>query len=221
MERPTVLQTVMVVDDHMSVVEMVGHYIQELPGFNVAGRASSIEAARDEAMRSKPDIIVLDLVLDQGVSGLRLIDDLAKICPKVRYLVFSGNLSVNSVRQALSAGVTGIVDKGAPLFELRKALESAAMDKPYYSPAASAFVRQVVMERRHPGAGSVELTPRERSVLGMLAEGMSSKEIAKRLGLSAHTIVNHRTNLMRKTGLHRVAQLARLAAELGLVTRSS
>ena len=220
MVRPAT-QSVMVVDDHVSLAEMVGHYIRELPGFEVTSQVSNIQEAKEQVLLYQPDLVILDLILEQGVSGLRLIDELAKTCPKVRYLIFSGNLTVANVRQALSAGVVVIVDKGAPLVELKKALQSAALDRPYYSPAASEYVRQVVMERRSGHSSSVELTPRERSVLTMLAEGMSSKEIAERLGLSAHTIVNHRTNLMRKTGLHRVAQLARLAAELGLVTRSA
>ncbi len=211
------LKRVLLVDDHLSVVEMVIQYLDTLGGFEVVGQATTLDQACEIGAEEKPDLVILDLVLENGASGLRLIDALQRTSPDSRYLVYSGNLTLNSVRSAMAAGVLGIVDKGAPLGELREALMSTTDGTPFYSSTAADFLRHLVREKRTEKR-TVELSPRERSVLTMLAEGMSSKEIATKLGLSMHTVVNHRSNLMRKTGLHRVAQLSRYAVEIGLLT---
>ena len=210
------LKRVLVVDDHLSVVEMVIQFLETLGGFVVVGQATTVDEACRIGALEKPDVIILDLVLENGATGLRLIDQLRRSCPSTRYLIYSGNLTLNAVRTAMAAGVLAIVDKGAPLRELRDALNHTVDGTPFYSSAASEFLRHLVREKRSEKR-SVELSPRERSVLSMLAEGMSSKEIATKLGLSMHTVVNHRSNLMRKTGLHRVAQLSRYAVDIGLV----
>ncbi len=210
------LKRVMVVDDHVSVVEMVIQFLDSLGGFEVVGQATTVDEGCKVGAEQRPDLVILDLVLDRGAAGLRLIDELRRNSPQTKYLVYSGNLTLSAVRSAMAAGVLGIVDKGAPLSELREALRSAAEGTPFYSSSAADFLRHLVREKRTEKR-TVELSPRERSVLTMLAEGMSSKEIAEKLGLSMHTVVNHRSNLMRKTGLHRVAQLSRYAVEIGLL----
>ncbi|MCF3649530.1 LuxR C-terminal-related transcriptional regulator [Synoicihabitans lomoniglobus] len=207
---------VMVVDDHLSVVEMVIQFLDSLGGFTVVGQATTVDEAIRVGLEQKPDLVILDLVLENGATGLRLIDDLRRASPNTRYMIYSGNLTLNAVRAALSGGVLGIVDKGSPLSELRQALRSTIEGTPYYSSSAAEYLRHLVREKRND-TKQVDLSPRERSVLSMLAEGLSSKEIAARLGLSMHTVVNHRSNLMRKTGLHRVAQLSRYAVEIGLL----
>ncbi len=210
------LKRVMVVDDHVSVVEMIIQFLDSLGGYEVVGQATTVDEASRIGAQDKPDLVILDLVLENGAAGLRLIDDLRRSSPHTRYLIYSGNLTLNAVRSAMAAGVLGIVDKGAPLSELREALRSATEGTPFYSSSAADYLRHLVREKRTEKR-AVELSPRERSVLTMLAEGLSSKEIAEKLGLSMHTVVNHRSNLMRKTGLHRVAQLSRYAVEIGLL----
>ena len=212
----TNLKRVLVADDHVSVVEMITQFLDTLGGFTVVGQATTVDEACRIGTLEKPDVVILDLVLENGATGLRLIDQLRRNSPSTRYLIYSGNLTLNAVRTAMAAGVLAIVDKGASLRELREALNQVVGGTPYYSSAASEFLRHLVREKRVEKR-SVELSPRERSVLSMLAEGMSSKEIAEKLGLSMHTVVNHRSNLMRKTGLHRVAQLSRYAVDIGLV----
>ena len=214
--RSTDTKRVFIVDDHVSIVEMIGQFIADIDGFESAGGARSVDEALEACTANPPDIIILDLILAQGAAGLRLLDELKPHAPHTLFLIYSGNLTVHAVRHALAGGVLGIVDKGSPLSELRTAVQTVAEGKPYYSGIAGEFVRQLVKFRRSDKPSS-DLSPRERSVLSMIAEGLSSKEIAKRLGLSMHTVVNHRSNVMRKTGLHRVAQLSRYAVEIGLI----
>ena len=188
----TNLKRVLVVDDHVSVVEMITQFLDTLGGFTVVGQGTTVDEACRIGTLEKPDVVILDLVLENGATGLRLIDQLRRNSPSTRYLIYSGNLTLNAVRTAMAAGVLAIVDKGASLRELREALNQVVGGTPYYSSAASEFLRHLVREKRVEKR-SVELSPRERSVLSMLAEGMSSKEIAEKLGLSMHTVVNHRS----------------------------
>ena len=210
----------MIVDDHVSIVEMVTRFLEEMSDYKVVGSATDLTEAIRVGSETKPDIVILDLILENGTSGLRLIDELRESSPETKYLIYSGRLSISSVRLALASGALGIVDKGSSLRELSSGLENALANKPYYSSTAGEYLRQLV-KHKHGSKPIAELSPRERSVLTMLAEGLSSKEIAFKLGLSMHTVVNHRSNLMRKTGLNRVAQLTRYAVELGLVNQNT
>ena len=209
-------QRVLIVDDHIVVVEMLRQLIGELPGFEVVGWAADAAPAIELAERERPNIIVLDLVLQRSF-GMSVLSELRSRLPETRFLIFSGNLRLSAVRQALAAGVLGMIDKGASLDEFRVTLEQVAAGQPYFAGEAGALIRELVQRRGEEKPSVVELSPREQTVLRLLAAGLSSKEIASRLGLSVHTVVNHRSNLMRKTGLHRVAQLSLYAAEIGLV----
>jgi DNA-binding NarL/FixJ family response regulator len=210
------LKRVLIVDDHVAVVEMIAQVIDSMPDYRVIGSAIDAESAIKLAEQEKPDIIVLDLVLQRS-SGLTVMSELRARLPRTRFLIFSGNLRVPAVRQALASGVLGMIDKGSRLAEFRLALEQVAAGQPHFAGEAGTLIRQLVQHRGGERSPVVDLSPREQTVLRHLAEGLSSREIAERLGLSIHTVVNHRSNLMRKTGLHRVAQLSLYAAEIGLV----
>jgi DNA-binding NarL/FixJ family response regulator len=132
-------------------------------------------------------------------------------------MVFSGNLWPAAIRAALAAGALGIVDKMAVLEVFRTAVQTVAAKRAYFSPLVSEQIKQLVSRRTPEGAKPAALSNRERTVLRYIAEGFSSKEIAGFLGISAYTVINHRTNLMRKVGLRRAAQLSLYAAQLGLI----
>jgi DNA-binding NarL/FixJ family response regulator len=212
----TGVKRVLIVDDHAVVVDMLKQLIGSMPGFVVVGVAGDATPALEMAERERPDIVVLDLVLQRSF-GMTVLAELRARMPDTRFLIFSGNLRLSAVRQALSAGVLGMIDKGSSMEEFRVTLEQVAAGQTYFTGEAGALIRELVQRRGEEKSPVVELSPREQTVLRLLAGGLSSKEIAKRLGLSVHTVVNHRSNLMRKTGLHRVAQLSLYAAEIGLV----
>jgi DNA-binding NarL/FixJ family response regulator len=139
------------------------------------------------------------------------------LSPRSRSIVFSGNLRSSSIRAALLAGAHGLVEKTASLGEFEQAVRSVGSGRIYYSRFASDEIRRIVNGSAGRRARPARLTDREKAVLRGLADGLSSKQIAAHLGLSRHTIVNHRARLARKTGLRGVARLSRYAAELGLV----
>ncbi len=211
---------VMIVDDHAAIIGMMTQVVESLPGFKVVGSALDSDSALALCRSMPVDIIILDLVLP-GVSGLALLNDLTVVKPNARILIFTGNLNPAAMKGALAAGVLGVVEKMASLEIFRAALQSVAIGQIYYGPLAGDLIKGLVSRNPVPQPGTIELTKREKTVLCHVAQGMSSKEIAERLGLSVHTVINHRSNLMKKTGLRRVAQLSLFAAQSGLIGETS
>ncbi|MET0261392.1 MAG: response regulator transcription factor [Rariglobus sp.] len=207
---------VVIVDDHAAILGMMTQVVQSTPGFKVVGTALDAESAL-AIFRSQPvDIVILDLVMP-GVSGLALLTDLGVIRPRAKVLIFTGNLNAAAMRGALSAGVLGVVEKMAPLEIFRAALLSVSQGQTYFGPLAGELIKELVSRKSGAHAPMEELTKREKTVLCHVAQGLSSKEIADKLGLSIHTIINHRSSVMKKTGLRRVAQLSLFAAQAGLI----
>jgi DNA-binding NarL/FixJ family response regulator len=201
------------IDDHSAIIEMLQQVIERLPGYKVVGSAAEATSAIELCRREQPDLLVLDLVLPSQ-SGLVLLTELQAVCPRARVIIFSGYLHPVSIQRALSSGVHGLVEKIAALDEFREALRVVSSGNVYFCRSASDEVRNLVNLKPTQTA---RLTEREKGVLQAIANGFSSKEISTRLGISIHTVVNHRTRLMKKTGLRGAAQLARYATQIGLV----
>lgn len=214
--RPNPTTRVVIVDDHVLFREMITTVVDDVHGLKVVGWARNESEALTLCWRERPDLIVLDLMLP-GSHGLGTLERLTAVCREARILVFSGNLTHGMIRQVLSAGPHSLMGKAASLDEFRRALQTVAAGRTYYSPEIAADIRSLVVAPGQASARGSQLSPREEAVLGCLARGMSSREIASALGLSRHTVANHRSRLMRKLGLHRVAQLSLYAASQGLL----
>lgn len=215
--RPKNPFRVVIVDDHVLFREMLTNVVNTVDGLRVVGWARDENEAITLCWRERPDIVVLDLVLPES-HGLEVLGRIGSVSPDARILVFSGNLTPVLIRQVLAAGPYSLVGKGATLDEFRRALQAVAAGRTYFSPEIAAGIRAMVVTRAASGTvGTPRLTAREEAVLGCLARGMSSREIADTLGLSRHTVANHRSRLGRKLGLHRVAQLSLYAARQGLL----
>jgi DNA-binding NarL/FixJ family response regulator len=204
---------VVLIDDHSAIIEMLQQVVESVPGYKVVGSAPEVGLALELCRREQPDLIVLDLVLPPA-SGLALLGDLQAACPRARVINLTGYLPPASIQRALSSGVHGLVEKMAALDEFREAMRAVSSGKVYFCRAASEEIRNMVNLKP---TRTARLTEREKSVLQAIANGYSSKEISTRLGISVHTVVNHRTRLMKKTGLRGAAQLARYATQIGLV----
>jgi len=207
---------VVIIDDHQAIIEMMTQVVDSIAGLRVVGATKDAAEAVGICVREQPDILILDLVMPQ-VSGMSLLNELKRHCAQARVLVFSGNLRPSSIREGLAAGVLGFVEKSGPLQEFRTAILSVRAGQAYFGSLASQMVRGLVNRPEKFPSGHAELTEREKTVLSLVAQGLSSKEIAGNLGISVHTVINHRSNLMKKTGLRRVAQLSLYAAQTGLV----
>lgn len=214
--KPKPAVRVVIVEDHVLFREMVTNLVNSIEGLRVVGWACNESEAITLCWQERPDLILLDLMLPEN-HGVGTLDRLTTICRSARVLVFSGNLSPGMIRQVLDAGPHSLIGKGATLEEFRRALQAVATGRTYFSPEISADIRSMVATSGPTSNGRPPLSTREESVLARLAQGMNSREIAAALGLSPHTIANHRSRLMRKLGLHRVAQLSLYAASRGLL----
>jgi DNA-binding NarL/FixJ family response regulator len=211
---------VVIIEDHDAVSEMLARFVEALARFKIAGRARDVGAGLELCRSEQPDLIILDLMLsppEQGPTGLNALPELRTACPRARVLVFSGHLRPAWIRRILASGAYGLVDKTAAGEELLEALRALAEGRIYYSRHASEEIRKMVHRRPAQVAALGELTEREIHILKAIAEGLSSKEISARFGISLHTVVNHRCRLSKKTGRRGAARLARYATELGLV----
>ena len=154
-----------------------------------------------------------------GMNGLEAAERVMKQWPSVRLIVLSMYTNEDYVRQALAAGAAGYLQKGADPAELELAIKAVMRGETYLTPAVSKQVVQNYLEQSAKKPGAVQdLTPRQREVLQLIAEGHSTKDIAQRLNLSVKTIETHRTELMHRLGIHDVAGLVRYAIRTGIVT---
>ncbi len=212
--RGVSLIRVLLAEDHTIVREGLVAMLAALDDLEVVGQASDGRAAVREALRLRPDVVVMDLGLPQ-LDGVEATRHIVRDAPGTRVLVLSMHSGPEHVRPAVRAGASGFLVKGAGLAELVSGIRSVARGEGCFSPTAAA-----AMLERGAIADRSELTPREREVLKLVAEGLSSAQIAAKLRLSVKTIEGHRSRLMSKLDAGNVAGLVRHAVRLGLVPAS-
>lgn len=210
---------IMLVDDHALVREGVRHVLTATPGLEVVAEAGDGESALKLAVSSRPDLVVLDLSMPGG-TGLDLATRLRAQLPEVRILILSVHDHPEYVLGAVRAGAQGYLRKDTSPAELREAIRAVARGESYFSPNVARHLTAAVRGEKDSGTPVerlVKLAPREREVLGGIAAGETSREIAARLGLSPRTVETYRENLMRKLEIRTVAGLTRFALDAGLV----
>jgi len=204
------------VEDHTAIREMLAEILRNEPAYRIIGECGDGLQACQLCLELKPDLVVLDARLP-GLSGVEILRRIGKQLKNTRFMVFSAYESPALVREMLEAGAHGFVEKTAGLVEFKKGLESISRGGTYFGPGVASLLRTVVANQG-PESGVDALTEREREILKLVAESHSTREIAQKLAISVKTVDNHRTNLMRKLGLHDVASLTRHALEIGLVS---
>ncbi|MEY4687593.1 MAG: hypothetical protein RIR76_1616 [Verrucomicrobiota bacterium] len=213
------MKSLVIIEDQTAIRELIAEILKLDPEYQLVGEAGDGQAAVQLCLEKKPDVCVLDAKLP----GLNGVDILRRVVPKhpdMRVLVFSGHESPVLVREMLEAGAHGFVEKTAGLIEFKRGLETVARGGTYFGPGVASLLRTVLTSTGADASAS-SLTVREREILQLVAESHSTKEIAAKLEISAKTVDNHRTNLMRKLNLHDIAGLTRYALEQGIVTASS
>ena len=209
--------TILLADDHRIVREGFRRILEDQPGFEVVGEATNGEEAVRMVTEKRPDVVLMDISMPL-LSGIDATRRIAKLGLGTRVLVCSMHDDRTCVEEVLRAGASGYVLKDASGGELVSAIESVRAGDSYLSPA---ITQQVVSAIARPGErpsyAASTLTEREREVLHLIAEGLSSKEIAQRLGVSLKTIESHRANVMEKLDIHKVSGLVRFAIRAGLV----
>jgi DNA-binding NarL/FixJ family response regulator len=192
--------------------------LERLQGVEVVGEAADGHAALQLAKSLRPDVVLLDVTMP-GLNGLEVSGRLAALDASIRVVILSMHSNEEYVLRALSAGCAGYLLKDSAVSELELAVRAVERGETYLSPAVSKRVVDAYVSRTGGAADPLNaLTPRQREILQLTAEGHSSKQIAQRLGLSPRTVDAHRAQLMNRLDLHDIAGLVRFAVRVGLVT---
>jgi len=213
---------VLLVDDHELMRQGLRSILDREEHVEVVGEAASGRAAVDLARTLAPDVVVMDVAM-KDLNGIDATRQIRAECPGVKVLALSSHSDSRYVSAILDAGACGYVLKANAYDDLRRALEAAHQGKSYLCPD----VAQAVVGASLRGAGNAAdsdrstLSPREREVLQLLAEGLSSPQIGKRLCVATTTVDTHRRNVMRKLGIHSVADLTKYAIREGLTPLDS
>ena len=192
------------------------------PDLSVVGEVADGLSVVPIVEKIRPRVLVTDLMMP-GLGGIEVTRQLAKRVPDTRVIVFSMHVADTFVLDALKNGAAGFVPKDAPGTELIRAIREAAAGRKYLAPPLSDTLIEAFLERGDaPPADPIDtLTEREREVLHLAAQGLTNKEVARRLDLSPRTAESHRANLMKKLGLHTQTDLIRFALQRGLLPPDS
>jgi DNA-binding NarL/FixJ family response regulator len=205
---------IFIADDHDVVRFGLKALIESRPGWEVCGEAHNGLEAVAEVKRLAPDIAILDISMPE-LNGLEAARKIRKACPHTEVLILTVHRSDELLREILDAGAKGYIVKSDSGRYLLIALEALANHKPFFTPTAT---EMLLSSFQKDAAGSSSpapigrrLTPREREIVQLLAEGKSSKEVATTLTISVRTAETHRANIMRKLDVHSVSELVRYA----------
>jgi DNA-binding NarL/FixJ family response regulator len=209
---------VVLADDHAMVRDGLRLLLESEPDIEVVGEAADGLAVAPLVGRISPDVLVLDLAMP-GLNGLDVAREVLRVAPRTRIVILSMHDSDSYVLEAVRRGATGFIAKGSASAELARAVRAAAAGLRYLRPAVTeAAIEQYLRRARGRTSDAYEmLTRREREVLHLVAEGLSSAAIARRLGISPRTAEAHRASLMRRLGLKGRTELIRYALSRGLV----
>ena len=206
---------IVIADDHTLVRAGLVTLMARMPDVEVAGEAADGRAALKLVKDLQPDIAILDISMPQ-LNGLGAAEKIKEGSPKTKVIILSMHANEEYVAQALKAGAAGYLLKDAATTELDLAIKVVAQGQFYLSPAIS---RQVVDNLLHGGPVGLDLlSPRQREILQLIAEGKSTREIAETLHLSVKTIETHRAQLMERLDIHDVAGLIKYALRKGLIS---
>jgi DNA-binding NarL/FixJ family response regulator len=209
---------VLLAENHTLVRAGFRSLLGNLPGIQVVAEAGDGREALRLIENHQPDVVLMDISMP-GLNGLEAAARVAREFPNVRVIILSMHANEEYVLQALRAGVAGYLLKGAGPAELELAVTAIARGEMYLSPSLSKQVIADYVRRIGDESSSLErLTPRQREVLQLIAEGHTTQEIARILGISVKTVETHRAQLMEQLDIHDIAGLVRYAIRVGLVS---
>jgi len=208
---------ILIVDDHSLVRAGLRRLIQETVGVEIIGEASAWTEALGIIEASRPELVMMDISMPE-INGLEATAQISVRFPDVRVIILSMYCTEEDVLQALRAGASGYLLKSSAPAEIAIAINAIMSGGVYLSPSVSKWVVDGYLDRLQINSQSTgKLSRRQREVLTLVAQGLSTKEIARQLGISAKTVETHRTQLMSRLDIHEIAGLVRYAIKAGLV----
>ncbi len=207
---------IVLADDHALVRAGFRSLVENLPEVEVVAETGDGGEVLELVKKHYPDVVLTDISMP-GLNGLEVATRIVKEFPNIRVIILSMHATEEYVLQAVRAGALGYLLKDSGVAELELAIKAVMRGETYLSPGVSRHITDYV--RRVGGeTGSLEsLTPRQREVLQLIAEGHTTKAIAQRLDISVKTVETHRAQLMERLDIHDVAGLVRYAIRVGLI----
>lgn len=210
---------ILLADDHVVMRRGLRLLLESQPGFVVVGEASDGRQAVQQAETLQPDVVVMDIAMP-NLGGIEAAERITAQLPGTRIVILSMHSDESYVLRSLKSGVKGYLLKDSAEGDLVEAIKAVHLGKAFFSPEISRMlVEDYLRESRNRRVeDSYELlTPREREILQMLAEGKSNKDIASALHLSLYTVETHRRNLQEKLNLHSFPELVLYAVRKGII----
>jgi two-component system response regulator NreC len=212
--------TVLLADDHPVTRKGIAALLRTRGEFEVVAEVDDGQEAIERTRELQPRVVVLDLMMP-NVSGLEAARVIHAEFPRIGILILTGYSNEQQLYGTIEAGASGYVLKSAEIEELAKAIHTIAQGKRYFSSELQELMVNGYLQRaqnaRKKHETTVALTQREREILKLVAEGFTNQMIAEQLFISPRTVDTHRTNLMKKLGLHDVVSLVRYAVEHGVI----
>lgn len=209
---------VVIVDDHQMFVDGIKLLIKSMPNIDVVGEGNNGAQVIDVLSRVHADIVLMDINMPQ-MDGLEATKHIVAKYPKCKVLMLTMHNTVNYVETLLKAGAHGYILKNTGVDELQKAIETVVSGEAFYSPEVTSRIMEGLQKKKaiHRETGNVSLTDREKDVLKLIAQELTTTEIGERLFISHHTVESHRKNLISKLGVRSAAGLVKYAVQMGMV----
>lgn len=207
---------VLLADDHTLIRAGISALLERMEHVEVVGEAVDGRQALKLIQELTPDVVLLDLQMP-GLSGFEVLQETTRKFPNVKIVVLSVYDTEEYALRAIKSGAAGYLPKSAASAELELAIHRVIRGEQYLPPILAQAVSFELEGSNYTGRPPVELTPRQREVLILIAEGYSTKDIARTLEISVKTVETHRAQLMDRLAIHDVASLVRYAIRTGIV----
>jgi DNA-binding NarL/FixJ family response regulator len=205
---------ILLADDHEVVRRGLKVLLEDRMGWEICGEAVTGREAVDMARAMQPNIAIIDLMMPD-LNGLETTRQIRRVSPRTQVLIFTMHRNETIVHEVLDAGARGYILKSDAEKEIVSAVEALLRSQPYFSAQISETVLEgylrAARQPAEPDAVVPRLTPREREIVQLLAEGHRNKRVAQKLNISVKTVETHRTTVMRKIGVNSIVELVRYA----------
>ncbi len=203
---------ILLADDHKLFREGIRALLEKYQHIEVVGEAENGHQVLDLLQELKPDLILIDLTMPE-MNGLDTIPQIRKILPSIHILVLSMHEDGNYIVKSIQSGANAYLFKNVDEEELMEAIKKVTIGEKYFNSKVS----ELMIETLRKGQVEVNITAREKEILQLVANGLSTKMIADRLFLSTRTVETHRVNIMKKLKVNNTAELIKKAAETNLL----
>jgi DNA-binding NarL/FixJ family response regulator len=209
---------VLLADDHRLVRAGIRSLLEGLVDVQVVAEAKDGHEALALIEQTQPHVALIDIAMP-GLNGLEVTERAMQTFPQLRIIILSMHTTEEYVLRALRAGAAGYLMKDADIAELELAIGAVVRGESYLSPAVSKYVADYVRRVGENATSALDqLTPRQREVLQLIAEGHTTREIAQIMDVSDKTVETHRANLMERLDIHDIAGLVRYAVRTGIIS---